>query len=64
MKKGILIKCCKCGITDRRQDHLMFAVDGWCIDKEKAFCPDCSKKYKIAFDCYKFENYFKGDENK
>lgn len=62
-KIGIQIKCCKCGITARRQDPLMFAVDGWCIDKDKAFCPECCKKYAILYDCDKFEKYFKGDEN-
>ena len=59
---GIRIKCCKCGVTDRIQDPLMFAVDGWCIDKDKAFCPRCCKIYHIAYDYDKFMDYFKAGE--
>lgn len=61
-KTGIKIKCSKCGITARRQDPLMFAVDGWCVADDKAFCPECSKKYAVPYDCDKLEEYFKGDK--
>ncbi len=60
MKRGIRVKCYKCGVTARRQDPLMFAVDGWCISDNKAFCPECSKKHAISYDCDKFEKYFEG----
>ena len=57
-KRGVKVKCCKCGITDRHQDPFIFILDGWCASDNNAFCPECSKILSLPSDDDSFEKYF------